>query len=465
MIPIGLVGGSKQAYSLPFDAQRTVNLYPVFDQEGKTKSALYGTPGLRLFTNVGTGPVRGEFKATNGRVFVISGSSLYELDASGNGTVRGSLDQSQGIVSIDENGFQLCICDGKSLYIFTYSDNEFEKVTDPDLPDVATVSFIDGYFVANEVDSGRFFLSALYNGLSWNPLDFATAESSPDALLRVINGIGQLWLLGEVTGEIWTNTGDSQFPFERISGSKLEVGISAPYTAIPIDNSLFWVGEDENGTGIVYRTSGLTPRRISTDEVERALQKAPRPLEMRSWAYQMGGHIFYIITGGGLETSWVYDLTTQIWCERAYMNESGQFEPHLGSTCIYAFDKHLVGDRRNGNIYELSDEVYDDNGEPLVAERIYTHTSMNSERFNINRLTIDLEGGVGLEDGSDPMVMMRFSRDGAKTWGNWRTESMGKTGENRRKARFRRLGYAEQMTFNVRITDPVKRALLASYVN
>lgn len=465
MIPIGLVGGSRQAYSLPFNAERTVNMHPVFDQESKTKAALYGTPGLVDFADVGTGPEREGFRATNGRMFTISGSGFYEVEASGVHTLRGSIEQSQGIAYMEENGFQLCICDGSSLYIFTYADNEFEKVTDPDLPEVGTVTFIDGYFVASEVGSGRFFLSALYNGLSWNALDFATAESSPDELRRVINGIGQLWLLGEVSGEIWTNTGDSQFPFERISGAKLEVGIAAPKTALVLDNSLFWVGQDEGGTGIVYRTSGLTPRRISTDEVEAALQAAPNPLEMRSWWYQKNGHIFYVITGGGLETSWVYDLTTQIWCERAYTNSYGQFEPHLANWCVYAFGKHLVGDRRNGKIYELSESAYDDAGEPLIAERIYTHTAMNSERFSINRLTIDLEGGVGLEDGSDAVIMMQLSKDGGKTWGNWHTTSIGKVGKYLSKARFRRLGYAEQITFRVRISDPVKRVLLASYVS
>ena len=47
---IGLVGPSYQARSLPFNAQRTVNLFPVFDEQGKETAALYGTPGLKLFT-------------------------------------------------------------------------------------------------------------------------------------------------------------------------------------------------------------------------------------------------------------------------------------------------------------------------------------------------------------------------------------------------------------------------------
>lgn len=462
--PIGLVGPSYKESSIPFDAQRTINLFPVKDERSKTGSALYGTPGLLRFSNIGVGPIRAEFRATNGRAFIVSGAALYEVDAAGNGTWRGNLLQAKGIVSIDENGFQLALCDGKNLYIFTYSDNDFTRVGSENLPEVSTVTFIDGYFVVNELDTGRFFISALYNGLVWVALDFATAESSPDKLLRVINGIGQLWLLGEISGEIWTNTGDSAFPFERISGAKLEVGIAAPHTALALDNSLFWVGQDENGTGIVYRTNGFAPKRISTGPIEEAIQKAPKPLEMRSWSYQQGGHVFYVITGGGLETSLVYDLSTGEWHERAYMNEQGNWEAHLGNCCMYAFGKHIVGDRRNGNLYELRSDVYTDDGEPLVAERIFAHLAANGERFSIDALEIDLEGGVGAEEGNTPLISMRLSKDGARTWGNWYTASMGKIGDYMRKARFRRLGMAEQFTFCVRISSPAKRALLGSYV-
>ncbi len=62
---IPLVGPSYQQRSIPFDGQRTINLYPVLDQQGKEVSALYGTPGLTLFGTAGTGPIRGLFTANH----------------------------------------------------------------------------------------------------------------------------------------------------------------------------------------------------------------------------------------------------------------------------------------------------------------------------------------------------------------------------------------------------------------
>lgn len=464
---IGLVGPSYQEVSLPFDAQRSINMYPVLDPQGLETASMYGTPGLELFDEVGSGPVRGCFCASNGRAFVVSGSEFYEIDSAGISTLRGTLLQSQGIVSIAENGFQLAICDGATLFIFTYATNAYAQVSDPDFPGAGTVTFIDGYFVVNKPNTGQFYISALFDGLSWNALDFATAESSPDNLVRVFAALGQLFLMGDETTEIWTNTGDSAFPFQRFSSTKMEVGAMAPHAVVTVNKDLLWVGQDRFGKGIVYRAQGFSPQRISTSPIEYILQQATTPHEMRGFAYQENGHVFYIITGGGLTTSLCYDLTTQQWHERAYLNEFGEYEQHLGSCMMFAFDKQLVGDRRNGNVYEMSSEFYSDNGEALSAERIYTHLGDERQRIRYNNLEIGVETGVGLQSGqgSDPQISLQLSKDGARTWSTWYSTSMGRAGKFHTQVTFRRLGIAEQMTFKIRITDPVKRCITGSYLN
>ena len=237
---IGLVGQTYQQSSLPFDAQRTINFWPVFDQQGKEVSALYGTAGLSLFASAGSQGHRQAFTSSNGRCFFVAGSTLYELLSDGTTTNHGALLTSIGNVSMDENNIQLGICDGTHLYTFTYSSDTFAQVTDVDLPSqVGTLTVIDNYFVVNEVDTGRFYISAISDGTSWDALDFATAESNPDELRCVKNALGQLWLLGRNTSEIWTNTGASSFPFARISGAIMQTGIVAPHSVQDVDNSLF----------------------------------------------------------------------------------------------------------------------------------------------------------------------------------------------------------------------------------
>lgn len=463
---VGIVGPSAQERSLPFDAQRSVNCYTVLDKMGKEPAALYGTPGLNLFSTCGVGPIRGEFSTAGGRAFVVGNNTLYELDSAGLATARGTLNTSSGIVTIDENGLQLMICDGADGYIFTYATNAFAQITDVDFPTAGTVTFIDGYFVVNEVDTGKFFISALYDGLAWAALDFATAESSPDELLRPINAVGALWLLGTKTAEIWTNTGASSFPFERTAGGKMETGIYAANTAVATDNSLLWVGRDNFGAGIVFRAQGYTPQRISTTPIERILQAAPEPETLRAYTYQEDGHVFYVITGGDMETTLVYDISTQLWHERAYLDVDGEFTPHLGSCGMYAFGKILVGSRLNGEIYHMSSDFYSDNGNEIALERIYTYVSDEDKRIRYNRLEIGFETGVGLQtgQGSDPVCTLSVSKDGARTWTDPITCSIGRAGKYSTKVAFRRLGVAESITFKLRITDPVKRAITGSYL-
>lgn len=464
---IGLIGGSYQQRSLPFDAQRTVNLYPIFDEQGKEVASLYGTPGLSLFGNANiTGGCRNCFASSNGRAFLVIGLNLVEVDSAGIATLRGTLDSFRGNVSIDENLNQLAICDGTSVYIFTYATNVFAKVTDPDLPaSVGTITYIDGYFIVNENSTGRFYISALNNGLSWAALDFATAETAPDALLRPIRAAGQLWLFGTRSGEIWSNTGDASFPYQRISGAEIPTGIMAAHTAVEHAGSIFWVGSNYQGDGVVYRANGFSPQRVSTEAIELRIRQATDRANMRALTYQADGHDFYILTGGGLETTLVYDVTTNLWHERSYLN-NGVHDLHLMGGVMFAFGKHLVGDRRNSNIYELSSDVYSDNGDAIQRERIFTH--LNDEgRFNrYNKLEIGIENGVGLQtgQGSNPLASLLLSTDGARTWSGSCQASIGRVGKYQTKIVFRRLGIADQMTFRLIISEPVKIAITGAYL-
>lgn len=463
---IGLVGPSYQQRSLPFDAQRTINLFPVFDEQGKEVAALYGTPGLEYFTAAGNGPIRGGFVSTNGRVFFVSGNMLYEVDSAGVATSRGTLNTSTGSVTIDENSTQLFVCDQEDGYILTYSSNAFAQVTDTDFPSAGGVTFIDGYFIVTEKNTGKFFISALGDGFTWDALDFATAESSPDRLLRAVRAIGQVWLLGNKTSEIWTNTGGSAFPFQKISGAELTTGTMAANTAVELGSTLYWVGESDEGRGIVYRANGFTPQRVSTEAIEFAISKATDPDNMVAFKYQQDGHEFYILTGGGLETTLVYDITTNMWHERAYLNESGNFETHIMACIVFGFGYFLVGDRRNGNIYKMKLDVYNDNGSSIARERVYTHLSDEGNQIRFNKIRIGFETGVGLQEGqgSDPKVSLQLSKDGARTFSNAFTTSLGAVGQYRSSVEFRRLGIAEQMTFKIRVTDPVKVAIIGSYL-
>lgn len=464
----GLIGPSYQERSPPFDNQRTVNLYPVVDstKQGKEIAALYGTPGKLLFGTFGAGPVRGQFSGANDRSFVVSGSGLYETDSSGTATLRGTLLTTSGTVTIDENGLQLAVCDGTDIYILVYATNVFARVTDSDFPGAGTITFIDGYFAFNDPGTGKFYISALYDGTSIDALDFATAESSPDNLKRVIRAVGQLWLVGVKTTEIWTNTGASAFPFERINGARIEMGTNSPYSVVGVDNTIVFVGHDENGSGGVFRANGFRPEKISTGPIDLKIQDASSPENFVGFSYQQDGHLFYMLTGGGLETSLVYDFSTREWHERAYLNSSGDFETDLAICHMHSFGKNLVGDRASGNVYQLDMETYTDNGNEIKSLRRFAHIGQEGQRFTVNSLQVDFERGVGLTSGqgSAPVAALRVSRDGGQSWSNEYTASIGALGVRLPRCKWNRLGQFELATFEISITDPVRRRICGAYI-
>lgn len=329
---------------------------------------------------------------------------------------------------------------------------------------VGTLDVIDSFFIVSKKGTRQFYKSAANNGMSWNALDFASKSAQPDNLARVKQAVGQLWLFGQYSSEVWTNTGASSFPFSRISGAKLTVGILAPDTAMELDNSVFWLGQDQSGNGIVYRASGFTPQRISTTAIERMIAMAPNKDKIRACVFQREGHLFYMLVGDGLETSPVYDITTQIWHERAYLEESGLFSRYRAEVCTFNGTDWIMGDYENNNLYKLDPDAYTDNGNPVVFERITQTITNENKRTRYNMLNILLENAVGNDDAPDPKIELYVSRDGGRTWIGVEITSMGAIGATQTQVIFRNLGVAQTLTFKIRISDPVRRRIVGAYL-
>ena len=470
MVQANVVGGSNQQGSLPFDAQRTVNFRIVTDQDGKTPASLISRPGLNLIGTTGTGPGRGGITAANYRVFVVSGSGLYEQQSDGTSTLRGTLDQNTGIVTMADNGFQLAVCDQQSLYIFTYATNAFQKVVTANLPSAASVAFIGGYFIVNKsFNSGIFQISAPYDGLTWAALGFATAESSPDALLRVMSISGQLWLVGASSIEIWSNTGAAEFPFQRVnSAAQISTGTIAPFGVAEIDNTLFWISRNDKGFGIVYRADGFSPKRVSTDAIELRLQAAPDPSSFHMITYQEAGHTYCTITGAGMETAPVLDIATGLWTEDCYLNSSGTYELPLVVYTFLAFNQIIALDKNNGNIYVQSLNYYSDNGDNIARDRIFTHIFNKSVRFRLKNLAVFFETGTGNEaaPGTNPIAQLRISEDGGRSFGSTYEGFIGQVGQfQERGVMFWQLGAYFQATFRLRVTEQIKVAVNGAEFN
>jgi hypothetical protein len=313
------------------------------------------------------------------------------------------------------------------------------------------------------------WVTALLDGTSIDPLEFASTEGSPDGLLAVVSNFREVWAFGTNSIEVWYDSGATDFPLQRIQGAFNELGCAAPYSIAKMDNGLFWLGRDRRGQGIVYRANGYQGQRISTHAVEWHIQQYTDMSDAIAYTYQQDGHSFYVLIFPTANTTWVYDAATQAWHERAGFVD-GAFTRHR-SNCQMAFNnKVVVGDFENGNIYAFDLDVYADNGQ--IQKWLRTWRALPTGQNNLKRtahhsLQIDLETGVGLNlgQGSDPMLMLRWSDDGGHTWSNEHWTPIGKIGAYYQRAFYRRLGMTLKLrdrVYELSMTDPNKIAIMGA---
>lgn len=456
---VPFVGGSYQMDALSFDSQRCINLYPLASESGTSKSvsALRSTSGYEEFTTAGGGGMRGAIEAS-GRAFFVSSNELYEISADGTATLRGSLLTYTSRVQIKENPTQLMIIDDTYGYIYNKTTNVLEQITDLDFPTASTLTFQDGYFLVSKTDSGSFYISGLNNGLTWAALDFTTVEGSPDKLVAIYSDRSNIWCFGTKITEIYQNTGNATFPFQKIIGATVDTGCAARHTIQNVDNALVWLGSDENGDDVVWKNNGYSAQRISTQAIERRIAQSNDTSESYAWVYHERGHAFYMLFVKGLNTTLCLDLATGLWHERAHRNTlTNDYEQHRGYCHIFFKGKHLIGDRETNQIYNMSLDFYSDNGDPLVKERTTPHYSQERMLITHAQLELDMEVGVGLTNGQgeNPQIMMQYSDDGGFTWSSELWRDIGKKGNYKARVKWNRLGRSRDRVYRVVVSDPV----------
>ena len=492
-----ILGSSYVARSVNAADSRMVNLFPeAVPDGGKEPAFLQRCPGLRLVAGVGQGPIRGMWRFGD-YLYVASGGALFRVDGNFNPTQLGLINGS-GPVSMSDNGTQLFVACNPDAFIYNASTGVFAQITDADFPGAVTVGYLDGYFVFNEPDSQRFWVTSLNDGTQIDPLDFASAEGNPDNIVSLMIDHREVWLFGNNTIEVWYNAGAADFPLERIQGAFMETGCLAPYSVAKLDNSVFWLGADARGNGIVYRNNGYNAQRISTHAVEWQIQQYGVLNDAVAYSYQQDGHSFYVLTFPTAQATWVFDVATGAWHERAAW-DGVQYRRHRSNCQANFAGEVLVGDWELGLIYAFDPETYNDNGAAqrwLRSWRALPTGQNNLKRTAHHALQLDCESGVGagtvdsfylltennlnlttesgvqmvtslvsLTDGANPQVMLRWSDDGGHTWSNEHWAGMGMVGEYGKRVIWRRLGMTTKLrdrVYEISGSDPVKIAIMGA---
>ena len=334
--------------------------------------------------------------------------------------------------------------------------------TDGAFTGATSVDIVDNYFVYNRPDTQQFGASAVLSPIS-SSLSFGSKDGAPDDLVSLIVDHREVYLLGEVSSEVWIDAGTSPFPLQRIPGTSTQHGIAAKYSVARLGNSFAYLSRNIRGQAQIVQMNGYVPTRISTHAVENSLTNQTVS-DAVAWTYQLEGHEVYVISFPTLNLTWCYDVATQMWHKWLYTNNLGQYERARGNCCAQFQGLVLIGDYANGKIYKLDRDNYTDDGQQVRRLRRAPHLVADFQRQYFDELQIQFQPGVGLStgQGDNPQAMLKWSDDGGSTWSNEHWVTIGAIGRYANRAIWRRLGWARDRVFEVSISDPVKAVIVSA---
>lgn len=462
MAVIQFATNSYRSDALQLSAQRVVNLYAESEPENaKSRVAVFGSPGLTAFATLGGGPVRG-LHVMSGVLYGVSGATLFSVSSAGAVTTLGTGIGGLNRVSMADNGVQLVIVNGTSGYVFSNSTNLMTPITDPAFNAAKTVTFFDNVFVYDWSGTNKVFISNSLDGTSYNGLAFQAAEVTSSFVLNTVNQQETLLIITGDHIETWYDAGSPIFPFLRVDGATIERGCAAANTVVKEDNAVFFLGDDL----VFYRLQGVQPTRVSTHAIEGAWRGYPTVADAFAFSYTFQGHKFVAVTFIGANASWHYDISSGMWHEReswdANSNSLGRWRGNCHATC---YGLELIGDAFSGQVGFLDKTSYTELGTTMRGHAISAPLHQDRKRITVAKLELDFRSGVGIASGqgSNPQVMLDWSKDGGETFSSiqqW--QSMGAIGAYLTRLRWLRMGQARQWVFRYTITDPVARTMIAA---
>lgn len=419
LTPISLGVRSNVGRTSAISVAKLVNCYAEdAGDEGKIRFPIVACDGFERFdatiSGSGTGAIRAGLELSSSAAYVVSGTKVVKVNAAGSPTLITGSVTSSGMITMARNrkepNAQIAIVSsvGDAFYILENDTLTSYASTINDLDSAGTltsVAALDGYFVLL-FDNGEFFITSIDEGTEIDELEFAKAETNPDGGMRVAVRGRDLLLFGPKSVEGWINTGAADFPFERSGASNIgcyAAGSVVPLTAVINDrtvDTVIWAATNSDGAyaGLMMLTDGLAGQKISTGEIDRAIEAVSDPTTIRAFTWSRGGHTFYCITD--LATfSYSFDTVTGFWHQRT---SSGLDFWRISMSVIFG-SKVIVGDYANAKLYWMHPGVYDDeNPSTLTLRHSNNHgdnwlvarsVTANASRVKFNRLGQSKEDG------------------------------------------------------------------------
>jgi hypothetical protein len=464
--------------STAFDSGDVINLFLDYAKSGKKKFVFLNTPGINLLRNI----IQGEQQSRllyiyENFMYGIFGANVYRFGLDLVPVYLGSIGTSSGFVSaaVNKNN-QIIFVDGQAGYLYKNDTNQFSKITAEGFPGkpIGVVCF-DGYFVIPSGESTTFSISGLNDGESWDPTDIAQTNIYTGKNIGIGMIDQRIYFFQTDSVISWYDAGLADFPLRPDKNILFNRGCLTNRSIASGYGLLFWLERSPDGVGSVMMTSGQEAKPVSTQAEDELIASFSHPEDVTVYLYKMNDHLFLSINWTTDDVSLLYDVTMDMWFRQTVQEKKSiPGVKYSGNTrnfpnChAYFSGKHLVGDYRNSNLYEMNRNYPLNNGEPIMR-RITGEHFFNEDYLlrQINRVQLDMQMGIGksgLGTGvytnqdddpiTNPQVYLSFSRDN-KNFGNECPAPIGKIGQTNARAIWRKKGQARDWVPRFTIYAPI----------
>ncbi|MEE8289574.1 MAG: hypothetical protein V3R25_09195 [Nitrosomonadaceae bacterium] len=457
-VSIPLVGPTYTNRSLPVNSQVTQNFYLELNQEGGEPASLQPFPGLKPFANTTDGgPDRG-FGAHLGVFYKITGTSLYSITSGGVTSNKGTIPGS-GRCKLESDGINLVITNDENKPL-TWSGTVLTQGLDIDLPNAATVAYINRRVVYDAAGASIAFAD-LDNAISVSSNNVTTVDTTPSNILAVTAKDQQIFAFSSDAVTPFYNSGVGNPPYDIIQNGVSDIGLKAIHSIGKNKDFIYFLGSDL----VPYRIGGLQAQPIGNPAIGQEIASYTNPEDAIGFCFTLDNQNFYYLSFPN-NRSWLYNENLG-WTNLAF---GGDKAPHLMNSYINIYDRHLVADRRDGNVYELDFDTFDDNGSTIIHQRDTVQVDGKTfgkpgARVFMSKLKLKVEMGTSLitGQGSDAEVIMSYSDDFGNTFSSERRAKIGKQGEYKNIVEWFLLGEFYSRIFRFTMSDPVRWSLVALY--
>jgi len=427
-VPVNISGPTYKDRSRPLASQESRNMYHEVVEPGKDRIITKSFPGQRLINAPAVGVDRGSHQMLEVQ-YRVAGLQLFEVLRDGTHIMRGTIPGADRCIFADD-GINLYIVSDFIVTKYNSTTQVLSEVTDPNIKGAKSVAFINNQF-AYTFDLITVF-SDVGDGSSATSLNAIGEESHPDNLVRDYTFESILYRFGDRSTVPWYNNPSFQFPpFARVEGQYISIGLAAIHAVSNTRDFLYWLGSDKQ----IYRTRGGQEQVISSAAISGAIQGYSVVSDAFMEVFTIDNKQMVMIT---------FPTEDVTWCLNEELGVDGWFNLTSGindvaynaGSIVEVYGKVRIGDSKNGKMYDLDFNTYNQGGNPWKRRRVLGSVNgdifgQKGKRVQMSRIEFIIETGTGLltGQGDDPVIMLEYSTDGARSWqvGDWL--KIGRQGE------------------------------------